>query len=216
MVRNIERVIGGHANDHLTGDGHGNTLTGNAGNDVLAGRGGDDVLIGGAGKDTLTGGSGRDDFVFNIEVGPGEVDVITDFVHGSDKIVLSHAAFMALSLGSHDFFAVGSPHDFNDRIIYAPNTGLLVYDPEADGQTGIVFAHLEKHLHWMRRISSSPRSGGASIPGERSPLRAGLGKIPARPTTDRPVKPRYEGRVMNMIRPIGVPWESVRIVPSSA
>jgi Ca2+-binding RTX toxin-like protein len=50
-VRNIENVIGGSANDTLTGDSKAN---------VLSGGNGSDVLTGGAGADTLDGGAGGD------------------------------------------------------------------------------------------------------------------------------------------------------------
>ncbi|MDQ6437431.1 Ig-like domain-containing protein, partial [Mesorhizobium sp. LHD-90] len=50
-VRNIENIIGGSANDTLTGDSKANAL--NGGN-------GSDLLTGGAGADTLDGGAGSD------------------------------------------------------------------------------------------------------------------------------------------------------------
>ena len=77
----------------LNGNSDVNTLNGLAGNDVLRGFAGNDVLIGGLGKDTLVGGAGADTFVFKqlAESGPGILarDVITDFVHLTDKIDLS-------------------------------------------------------------------------------------------------------------------------------
>jgi Ca2+-binding RTX toxin-like protein len=48
----VENLIGGSANDRLTGDGGVNLLNGGSGNDVLDGGLGADLLLGGAGTDT--------------------------------------------------------------------------------------------------------------------------------------------------------------------
>jgi Ca2+-binding RTX toxin-like protein len=56
----VENVIGGSGNDHITGSSKDNRLEGGAGNDTLSGMGGDDVLVPGAGNDTLIGGPGED------------------------------------------------------------------------------------------------------------------------------------------------------------
>ena len=58
-------------------------LTGGAGDDRLWGQAGADRLDGGAGDDILTGGGGRDDFVYT-----GGADLITDFVPGTDKLLV--------------------------------------------------------------------------------------------------------------------------------
>ncbi|MDO8359475.1 MAG: M10 family metallopeptidase C-terminal domain-containing protein [Devosia sp.] len=101
-IRNIENAFGGSGNDILTGDGLANSLKGNAGADKLVGGGGADTLNGGAGNDTLIGGGGRDSltggadsdvFKFTSVGASGTTattrDIITDFVHGTDKIDLS-------------------------------------------------------------------------------------------------------------------------------
>jgi serralysin len=101
-IRNIENVFGGSGNDLLTGDSLANSIKGNAGADLLVGSGGGDTLNGGAGNDTLIGGTGRDlltggadsdVFKFVSVGGSGTTattrDVVTDFVHGTDKIDLS-------------------------------------------------------------------------------------------------------------------------------
>ncbi len=89
-------------------------LDGGAGNDVINGGDGDDWIDGGYGYDTLTGGKGYDTFVF--EKGK---DVITDFEHGKDTIVIEgyawidgykdikdriedHGSYVELDLGKHD------------------------------------------------------------------------------------------------------------------
>ena len=103
-----DALWGGQGDDVLDGGAGDNLLFGNLGADTLyAGAGadslyggkGDDLIVGGAGDnylsgdlgdDTLTGGGGRDTFV--IAPGTGH-DVITDFVHGQDRLDIS--AFLA-------------------------------------------------------------------------------------------------------------------------
>ncbi|MGV3634752.1 MAG: beta strand repeat-containing protein, partial [Pseudorhodoplanes sp.] len=77
----------------LEGSSFGDTLTGNA----LS-----NVLIGGGGADTLTGGLGVDNFQF--DAGSDGGDTITDFVQGTDRIVISGPGFG----GTLDFYASGS------------------------------------------------------------------------------------------------------------
>jgi serralysin len=88
----VDTFFGNDGSDHLYG---------RAGADTLHGGTGSDWLYGEAGKDTLTGGANADVFVFNnvlhSSVAPSfvfgggmvdNVDTITDFVHGVDKIDL--------------------------------------------------------------------------------------------------------------------------------
>lgn len=56
----IETVIGGNANDSITGNGGANVLYGGIGNDTIDGQGGDDKIYGGNGADSLMGGAGDD------------------------------------------------------------------------------------------------------------------------------------------------------------
>ncbi|RMN63938.1 hypothetical protein ALQ55_00633 [Pseudomonas savastanoi pv. savastanoi] len=83
----IEQLIGGEFGDSLTGSDANNQLSGGRGNDLLSGGAGIDTLIAGQGNDTLTGGADTDYFV--IDKIAGDSDVITDFVIGTDRIVLS-------------------------------------------------------------------------------------------------------------------------------
>jgi S-layer protein len=80
----------------ITGGAGADTLTGNAAIDTINGGAGTavDTITGGAGQDVLIGGGGADVFRYNLRadaVGAGgvNVDKITDFVAGTDKINLT-------------------------------------------------------------------------------------------------------------------------------
>jgi len=76
----------------VTGGGDADTLTGGAGNDSIAGGSGADRLTGGGRGDTLTGGSGSDQFVVDSDDSAGTYkDTVTDFVAGTDEIVIQLA-----------------------------------------------------------------------------------------------------------------------------
>lgn len=95
-------VRGEDGNDNIGGQNGNDTLYGGAGNDVFTGGTGNDRLQGGAGRDAVTGNSGNDVFVFQtgdmtnwgattgaIDQRMQQLDVITDFVIGQDKINFS-------------------------------------------------------------------------------------------------------------------------------
>jgi Ca2+-binding RTX toxin-like protein len=112
---------------NLTGSSVGQLVLGNAGANVLDGKGGTDTLVGYGGADT---------FAFTSALGAGNVDVIADFVSGTDKIALDDAVFTALGLGalSANAFVIGSAAlDADDRIIYNSSNGGLFYDADGNG-----------------------------------------------------------------------------------
>lgn len=87
-----DTLSGGTGNDTLNGDDGADFLFGDDGNDTLAGGSGIDNLSGGAGSNTLSGGNGADIFV----ISPGtssEVDTITDFTVGTDRIQINEAGY---------------------------------------------------------------------------------------------------------------------------
>ena len=100
----LDTLDGGIGNDSLSGGAGADTLKGGTGLDALDGGDGNDVLDGGgdvdrvnggAGSDTLTGGTGNDVFAFTNAGRSGtpgaviDLDVITDFRSGQDKIDVS-------------------------------------------------------------------------------------------------------------------------------
>jgi Ca2+-binding RTX toxin-like protein len=63
---------------------------------TLNGGDGNDSIRGGRGNDTITGGAGEDVFIFNRSQ-DGQIDRVTDFQNGADKI-----SFAGLGLGMED------------------------------------------------------------------------------------------------------------------
>jgi Ca2+-binding RTX toxin-like protein len=123
---------------NLTGNDLNNVLIGNAAANTLTGGDGNDRLIGGLGNDTLTGGEGSDTFVFNTALNSRtNLDTITDFVSGTDKIEIAKSIMTRLgNVGelTEAQFKIGaaaseSPH----RIIYNETTGGLFYDADGSG-----------------------------------------------------------------------------------
>ena len=115
---------------NLTGNGFANEISGNAG----ANR-----IDGGRGADILLGGLGNDSFAFSTALGGDNVDIISDFAPGSDRILLGGATgqpFSALSKGalSQAAFVVGTTAtDADDRIVYNAETGEVFYDADGNG-----------------------------------------------------------------------------------
>jgi Ca2+-binding RTX toxin-like protein len=127
-------------------------IFGEAGNDTLLGGARGDRIHGGDGNDLLTGRAGADRFFFDTTLNAAtNVDRITDFKHGVDKIVLSALDFAGIGgpgvLGAGQFFAGAGAHDVNDHIIYNPNNGFLSYDSNGNAPGGVThFATLAHHL----------------------------------------------------------------------
>jgi Ca2+-binding RTX toxin-like protein len=136
-------VAGADAGATLTGDGSANSLTGTLNNDTL---------IGLAGNDILSGGAGADRFVFNTALNATtNVDTLTDFRSGTDRILLDHLILTALTTGTlaaTSFVAKAGAvaHDGNDYILYDTTTGNLAYDADGTGaQAAVLFATLSGH-----------------------------------------------------------------------
>lgn len=112
---------GNSGNNVLTGNGYINTLNGGAGHDTL---------IGGLGNDKLTGGAGQDVFLFNSALRSDNVDTITDFTVGTDKIGLSSVIFG--NLEGNNWFASSSSAVTKDTKVYQNGTQLY-YDADGSG-----------------------------------------------------------------------------------
>ncbi len=139
------RMLGNTAQNTLNGGLGDDTLDGGAGNDVLLGGGGDDYVIGGNGIDVLTGGDGADRFLFDKLIGRTNIDTITDFESGIDKILLDDAIFKKL-IGDSDFsdnffirsiVGPASAQDQNDFIVFDLESSKLYYDADGSGQRSV-------------------------------------------------------------------------------
>jgi Ca2+-binding RTX toxin-like protein len=115
--------------DQITGYLGSELLQGLAGNDTINGGAGNDTINGGNGTDLLTGGDGADRFVFNTADVLVHADTISDFVSGTDKIVLSKAVFgLSGSVGDVTNLVGLGPH-----FSYDNNAGALSYDADGAG-----------------------------------------------------------------------------------
>ena len=144
-VENLTRL--GSADFAGTGNALANTMIGAAGADTLDGGAGDDRLNGRGGNDVLTGGDGRDRFVFDTALGAlKNADRITDFVSGTDRLLLSDDVFSTLDLGmltraellvrplQQAFGGTPAPQlTAATRFIYDRATGALSYDADGSG-----------------------------------------------------------------------------------
>ncbi len=126
-------------------------IFGTAAANTLAGNGANNFLYGGLGSDVLAGGAGNDRFVFTTALGATNVDTISDFSPADDTFWLSCAIFTAAGpLGrlSAAAFKVGTgAAEADDRIIYNPSSGALIYDSNGNAAGGAVqFATLDTGL----------------------------------------------------------------------
>ncbi len=129
---------------HGSGNALDNSLTGNGNTNSLDGGAGNDTLDGASGNDKLTGGAGSDTFAFTTPLNAiRNVDTITDFSSGTDKLQLSPAIFRELGFSgapsTDAFFHAGSAaHDADDRIVYDQTNGALYYYADGTGALAAV------------------------------------------------------------------------------
>lgn len=139
---NVERgKLAGNVALDLTGNALDNDLRGNGARNAISGGDGTDRIDGGLGADRLTGGAGKDSFVFAHALGGGNIDTITDFKSGTDKIVLDHAIFTTLAKGALPFGTFLSTYEgsiwLDAHILYDIATGALSSDANGLAPGGI-------------------------------------------------------------------------------
>jgi serralysin len=145
-----EYVLRGEV-ENLFFNGAGNfTGVGSAKANYIQGGGGADLLNGGLGADTLVGNGGADLFLFDSALGGGNIDTLTGFQVGQDRILLEDSTFTGLSTGglSAGAFATGSAAtEADDRIIYNQATGALLFDADGvGGMAAVQFAQVDSGL----------------------------------------------------------------------
>jgi Ca2+-binding RTX toxin-like protein len=131
--------------------------TGNDLNNIITGNAGNNILTGGGGNDTLFGGAGVDTFVLNK---PSQgVDIIKDFVSGTDKFGISQSEFggglvAGMSLSSSQIrlgAGVSTANSASQRFLFNTSNGNLYFD--ADGVGGIGAIQIAK-LEGVSGLSS--------------------------------------------------------------
>ena len=153
-----DSIFGGGGSDTLDGGADQDTLVGGAGSDLLIGGTGDDLMNGGAGndtlmasfggRDTLIGGDGADMYMLAPSAGKSrarEMDLIQDFNVADDTIMLVGSLGLGLtgSLDADAFHIGMRARDAEDRIIFNPGTGALLYDADGiGGMQAVQFATL--------------------------------------------------------------------------
>ncbi|HEY8003097.1 MAG TPA: calcium-binding protein [Phenylobacterium sp.] len=111
-----DRLEGGDGADSIAGLDGNDRLEGGKGADTIDGGAGNDLIRGGQGADVLTGGAGND--TFRIDGGAKAVtdlDRITDFTHGQDKIVFDDEGAAATAAN----FTTDTAADFNAALASA-------------------------------------------------------------------------------------------------
>jgi serralysin len=134
LPANVERLV-------LVDFADPTSATGNTLANEIIGSQGDNVIAGKGGNDTLDGALGRDTYVFDTRLGRNNVDTV-QFVSGDDLIQLDSKIFKGVT-GPESFAFGGAATDANDRIIYDPSSGALMYDADGTGhQAAVTFAIL--------------------------------------------------------------------------
>ena len=120
-------------------------MLGNAGNNTLVGTAGADTIDGGLGSDRLTGGAGADHFKFSSALGAANIDTITDFVVGQDKLVLDSRIFTAFTGAqsvSNSNLKVGQAGvqatEANEFLVFDAESKKLYYDSNGSGAGGLL------------------------------------------------------------------------------
>lgn len=142
---NVTTVISGDGDSTLIGNNLGNKLVSGLGNDSLTGGTGNDYLDAGLGTNMVTGGAGADQFVLHS----GALDLIVDFLSGTDKFVLSKSEFSAFSaktVNATDFLvaSTNTGHVAGGGLLFDTANSTLYYD--ADGHSALTaIAHLNNN-----------------------------------------------------------------------
>jgi Ca2+-binding RTX toxin-like protein len=145
-----DKVIARAGDDQLFGGG---------GNDTLVGDEGNDILVGGIGSDALIGEQGADVFKYTaVEDSSGalvngvfQIDDITDFTQGEDKIDLSAIDANGALAGDQAFTFLENPPTSNVDVDHPAGTD----DPAPiTDWTGLVWSETDGNGHTMIFVST--------------------------------------------------------------
>jgi Ca2+-binding RTX toxin-like protein len=145
LGNNIENlVLIGDDNINAKGNSLNNIITGNNQNNIISGLKGNDII---------TGGGGNDIFIFDTILNAKQnIDTITDFAEGVDKIGLKASLFKKLGSIVEDseiwLMDSGEAKSKTSFLTYDNSSGLLGYDPDGSGKkpsTPIVLVGIDSH-----------------------------------------------------------------------
>ena len=147
-LKSIENVFATNASDTIFGSSANNKILGLNGNDVIAGK---------FGSDTMTGGGGADKFSYSSasESLPGSAshDIITDFVHGVDKIDLHSIDAVQSLTGDQAFKFIGTGNfgfEGDLRVVFTNGNTLIQGNTDTDSTP-----EFEIQLSGLHTISST-------------------------------------------------------------
>jgi Ca2+-binding RTX toxin-like protein len=126
----VNVLSGGDGNDALYGDDEG---------DYLFGDGGKDTLDGGTGDDLLAGGADADTFQFSRPT--DGIDLIWDFMVGTDRVAIDNAGFGVAGTGSLaangiDFVLGSAATSAHATILFDVAAHQLMWDADGTGAGG--------------------------------------------------------------------------------
>ncbi|WP_045464224.1 tandem-95 repeat protein [Vibrio hyugaensis] len=139
------------------------SLYGEQGNDILFGHGGEDILVGGEGDDILIGGSGDDIFKLVDDgsgIRDGEIDTITDFTKGEDKIDISDL------LHTDNSDSIDSLLANNEIGLEADGDNLILTISESDGSSSqkvVIEGGSSQYGEYLSDGVLSPTDGNAIL-----------------------------------------------------
>jgi Ca2+-binding RTX toxin-like protein len=144
-----DSLSGEGGNDILFGEIGDDWLSGGDGHDSLDAGDGDDRLEGGVGQDTLTGGLGADRLsggldadIFDFGSPSSGADEITDFVGGTDKILISATGFGGglVAGGAVSLVSGSNPtaSGASGQFLYDIDDGRLLWDSDGAGSGAAV------------------------------------------------------------------------------
>jgi len=183
-----EGTVGG--NDTIDAGAGNDIVFGQGGNDVIFGGAGDDRIVGGTGADTLTGGDGADEFVFLKGQGSStQTDAITDFLQGTDAIVISGSNITGVNVASvlnagnttYTFTVTysGAPNDVFKVVLSNGATLLnngtdINHNNQEDAGERLGITDAKGHVEWVVDLSSLDVNGdGQFTLGEARAVQTG-------------------------------------------
>jgi Ca2+-binding RTX toxin-like protein len=135
-----DTIEGGRSNDYISGDIGKDKILGGVGNDTIHGGLGKDKILGGQGSDSLTGGKGIDSYIYNGNIGQGDLmsgdqDIIYD--NGFNILRFSSSALDQMFINGNNLGTFTGRlqlgNDFNASSNISFNDGLFRVDVDANG-----------------------------------------------------------------------------------